>query len=94
MCLEAMTGRPVVEGALYYASSKRRRVVPIDDALRAQVRDIGAAVRQMLASGELPPPTQDTRRCKGCSLHDRCQPEALARLHAGPAAQGLFDPDA
>ncbi len=94
MCLEEMTARPVVEGALYYASSKRRRVVPITDALRAQVRDIGEAIRAMLASGSLPPPTQDTRRCKGCSLHDRCQPEALARLHDAPGARGLFDPDA
>ena len=94
MCLEEMTGRPVAEGALFYASSKRRRVVPLTDALRAQVRDSAGAVRQMLASGTLPPPTQDTRRCKGCSLHDRCQPEALARLHAGPAAHNLFDPDA
>ena len=29
LCLEAMTGRAVSEGALYYASSKRRRVVAI-----------------------------------------------------------------
>lgn len=94
MCLEEMTGRPVLEGALYYASSKRRRVVPITEALRAQVLEIARAVREMLASGKLPPPTQDTRRCKGCSLRERCQPEALALLQAGQAAHSLFDPDA
>ncbi len=94
MCLEEMTGRPVLEGALYYASSKRRRVVPISAALRAQVCGIAVAVREMLASGKLPAPTQDTRRCKGCSLRERCQPEALALLQAGRGAHDLFDPDA
>jgi CRISPR-associated exonuclease Cas4 len=32
-----MTGRSVPEGALYYASSKRRRVVAITPELRALV---------------------------------------------------------
>ena len=93
LCLEAMTGRPVHEGAIFYASSKRRRRVPIDDALRARVADAAGAVRALLAAGTLPPPTPDASRCHGCSLHDRCQPEALARLAAGAAAS-LFDPDA
>lgn len=34
LCLEEMTGRTVSEGALFYASSKRRRVVLIDEGLR------------------------------------------------------------
>ena len=94
MCLEEMTGRPVHEGALYYASSRRRRVVPITDALRAQVERTARAVREMLASGQLPPPTEDVRRCKSCSLRERCQPEALARLRDARPAQSLFEPDA
>ena len=80
LCLEEMTGRAVTEGALYYASSRRRRIVPIDDALRQQVQRARQGVAAMLVGGVLPPPTSDTRRCKGCSLRDRCQPEALARL--------------
>ena len=43
LCLEEMTGRAVCEGAIYYASSKRRRVVSIGEALRAQVLNIAAA---------------------------------------------------
>ena len=54
LCLEAMTGKPVNEGALYYATSKRRRVVPITDQLRADVVQTAEAIRQMLTSGELP----------------------------------------
>lgn len=93
LCLEEMTERAVPEGALFYATSKRRRVVPITAALREQVRDTAVAVRAMLASGALPPPSQDERRCRGCSLRDRCQPKAVDKLrHADPAAS-LFDPD-
>ncbi len=94
MCLEEMTCHPVNEGAIFYASSRRRRIVPVTPLLRVQVRESAKAVRIMLARGELLPPTQDVRRCKGCSLHDRCQPEAIARLSAPGATAGLFDPDA
>jgi CRISPR-associated exonuclease Cas4 len=94
MCLEQMTGHAVAEGALYYASSKRRRIVQIDGHLRRQVVAIAAAVRDMLTSGVLPPPTTDSQRCKGCSLRDRCQPEAMGRLLDRGANSTLFDPDA
>jgi CRISPR-associated exonuclease Cas4 len=92
LCLQEMTGHAVPEGAIFYASSKRRRVVAIDAALLAQVAQAAAEVREMLASGRLAAPTADTRRCRGCSLRDRCQPEALARLAAEGDA-GLFEPD-
>lgn len=95
LCLEAMTGKPVNEGALYYATSRRRRVVPITAQLRVDVARIADAIRQMLASGKLPPPLnaeQAARRCKACSLQERCQPQAT---HAGliSARAALFDPD-
>jgi len=96
MCLETMTGRAVSEGALYYASSRRRRVVPITPALRVQVAQVAQAIRRMLASGRLPPPLegeQAAHRCKACSLLERCQPQAT---HAAltQARQNLFEPDA
>lgn len=93
LCLQEMTGRAVPEGALFYASSKRRRVVAIDATLLRRVADTAAEVRAMLHSGQLPPPTTDTRRCRGCSLRERCQPEALARMAAGgDDSDDLFNP--
>ena len=65
-----------VERALYYASSKRRRVVAITVELRRLVERVAAEVRAMLAAGRLPEVTSDPRRCNGCSLRDRCQPGA------------------
>ena len=96
LCLESMLGKPVHEGALYYASSRRRRVVAITAALQEAVAHTAGALRQMLASAQLPPPLAQgsaARRCKACALRDRCQPQAT---HAGVAAAGaaLFDPDA
>lgn len=93
LCLEEMTGKLVPEGALFYSTSKRRRVVPITPALRTEVEETAGAIRVMLATGHTPPPAND-ERCRACSLRDLCQPEALAdhRAQSG-LARVLFDPD-
>lgn len=96
MCLEAMTGHAVTEGAIFYATSKRRRVVPITAQLRAQVEQTARAIRQMFATASLPPvleADQAAKRCKACSLIERCQPQA-ARADMSAARAALFDPDA
>jgi len=93
LCLEEMTGKAVPKGAIYHHSSRRRREVAIDVALRRKLEETVAAVRAMLASGSLPPPVNDAR-CRECSLQDICQPEALAatgkrqQLH-----DALFQPE-
>jgi len=96
LCLEAMTGFAVPEGAIYYASSKRRRVVLIDAPLRSKVQQVMDAVRGMLESQQLAPPLtgpQAVQRCRGCSLRDRCQPEAGQSALMHRAWQALFDTD-
>lgn len=93
MCLEAMTGHTVNEGALYYATSRRRRVVPITTELRRGVVQAVTEVRAMLAAGRLPDVTSDVRRCKGCSLRDRCLPTAMTALRDIGIAARIFDPD-
>ncbi len=77
MCLEDMLGHPVPRGAIYHASSHRRREVVITSALREKVVETADAIRAMLAAGRLPPPVNDAR-CRECSLKEICQPEALA----------------
>jgi CRISPR-associated exonuclease Cas4 len=67
----------VPRGAIYHASSHRRRDVAITPALRAKDIETADAIRAMLASGKLPPPVNDAR-CRECSLKEICQPEALA----------------
>jgi CRISPR-associated exonuclease Cas4 len=77
MCLEEMLGRPVPKGAIYHASSHRRREVSITPELRRLVEKTADAIRAMLASARLPAPANDAR-CRECSLKEICQPEALA----------------
>lgn len=79
MCLESMLGVPVAKGAIYHATSRRRREVDIDTGLRQLVRITADAIRQMLAVGKLPPPVND-ERCAQCSLKESCQPEMIAGL--------------
>lgn len=77
MCLEEMLGVTVERGAIYHASSRRRREVVITPELRHAVETTVNAVRQMIEQGVLPPPVND-ERCRSCSLIDACQPAALA----------------
>jgi CRISPR-associated exonuclease Cas4 len=78
MCLEEALGVPVPEGALYYATTRRRQLVPFDDALRRRVEDAAAGIRAMLLSRRTPPPVT-VPACKGCSLADLCLPLALSK---------------
>ncbi|MFO1321038.1 MAG: CRISPR-associated protein Cas4 [Burkholderiales bacterium] len=90
ICLEEMTGKRVEEGALFYASSRRRRVVTITTALRNAVELTVAQVRAALADGRIPAPAND-ERCRECSLIDICQPSASA--HRTERVARLFEPD-
>lgn len=79
LCLEEMTGHSVPQGALFYAETHRRVVVPFDTELRALTESIIADLRSVLASGTTPPPTPHKSRCRACSLLDLCRPEVYAR---------------
>lgn len=96
LCLESMLDRTIQVGAIFYATSKRRRVQPITAELRVAVVGTARAIRSMLESGQLPavlPQPEQLRKCKACSLRERCQPDAAnANLRAARAA--LFNLDA
>lgn len=93
MCLEEMTGKPVPFGAIYHASSRRRREVAITAELRQAVETCVAEVRAALRGLTLPPPLND-KRCRECSLAELCQPVLLAeRERRGRFAKTLFEPD-
>lgn len=94
LCLEAMTGQSLTEGAVYHYSSRRRRVVPITPALREAVAVTARRVHDLLRSAQMPPPVADASRCRGCSLVDACQPDLLnAASTLRQLADTLFDPE-
>jgi CRISPR-associated exonuclease Cas4 len=78
-CLEEMTGASVPAGALFYAETKRRELVAFDAELRHLTEDTIAELRVAFATLVTPPPTPHKARCKSCSLHDICRPEAVVR---------------
>lgn len=93
MCLEEMTGMAVPHGAIYHASSRRRREVAITVELRQAVETCVAEVRAALRGLTLPPPLND-KRCRECSLAEICQPALLAeRERRGRLAKNLFEPN-
>ena len=93
VCLAEMFGRPVPEGALYYASSRRRRTVTVNAELRAKIEIAVDAVRQLFLAKALPPPLNDDH-CRACSLRDLCQPEAVQHSPERSAALiALFQPE-
>lgn len=97
LCLEFMTGLPVPQGAIFYASSRRRRVVDIDGGLRSRVLAVVDDVRHMFQELTLSPALPGAlaaQRCKGCSLRERCQPELAAEgVLVKQGRRALFDPD-
>lgn len=79
LCLEAMFGVAVPEGALFYGQPRRRQVVVFDDALRSLTHEVIAATRAMFLAGRTPPASYEAKRCDNCSLVELCQPRLLAR---------------
>ncbi len=94
LCLEEMLSRSVPEGAVYHATSRRRRVVTIDAALRELTRNAIQETRKLLSDDRLPAPANDAR-CRACSLVELCQPDLDAIARASAAAAGdLFEDSA
>jgi len=83
MALEEMTGVPVVRGAIFYHSSKKRVVVEFSPELRRETEDIAARVHAMLDSRHVPKACL-APKCRGCSLREVCQP-------APPDREGAAD---
>ncbi|WP_228275033.1 CRISPR-associated protein Cas4 [Stakelama tenebrarum] len=73
LCLEAMFGHAVPEGALFYGEVRRRRAVSFDDDLRALTLRIVQETRAMFAARRTPPPVP-FKGCTRCSLADLCRP--------------------
>ena len=77
LCLEEMLGCQVHEGAVYYRASRRRRLVPISAALRAELELTLSAIRSSWTERRLPAAVDDAR-CPRCSLEPACLPHVLA----------------
>jgi len=83
LCLEEMTGRPVPEGALFYAETRRRAIIPFDPELRRLTEETASQLGALFAARRTPPAVYRADRCRACSLIDTCRPKAAARSALG-----------
>ena len=74
ICLEESLGCAILEGALFYGTTKRRVVVRFDAELRAETTELARRFRALVDSEVVPEPVASSR-CKSCSLADECLPD-------------------
>jgi CRISPR-associated exonuclease Cas4 len=79
LCLEEMLSVAVPAGAIYHLSSRRRRDVVFDAALRQRTEDAARRLHELLDS-RVTPPAILKPRCRGCSLRSLCMPEVLSEV--------------
>jgi CRISPR-associated exonuclease Cas4 len=78
ICLEEMLSVPVPQGALFYGKTRRRHDVSFDEVIRKEVEETAQNVRQLIQSGQTPPPVY-AKRCESCSLIGECLPEKIGK---------------
>lgn len=78
LCLEEMLGAKVPSGALFYGKTRHRLDVEFDEALRKETEKAAGQLHELIGSGITPKPVY-TKKCKSCSLMDRCLPHVLRK---------------
>ena len=73
LCLEEMLGCRVSEGALYYAETRRRDQVKLDDRLREETQRMLAEMREYRRR-VYTPKVRPEKHCNACSLRELCLP--------------------
>ncbi|MEX1032776.1 MAG: CRISPR-associated protein Cas4 [Cellvibrionaceae bacterium] len=91
LCIEEMRNTEVTEGAIWYWEVRRREPVPIDAALREATKTAISRAHEVMGSGKTPPPTDNKKRCKACSLFDLCEPDTFRRDHSKRYVAEIFN---
>ncbi len=84
ICLQALLleehGYRVEEGAIYYAETRERVRVALDDVLRVAARTAVSDLRLTVSQGRIPPPLKDSPKCPRCALVTVCLPDEVRSL--------------
>jgi CRISPR-associated protein Cas1 len=94
VCVQALLlrehGYRCERGMLWFAETRQRVVVELDDALVDRTMELVAGLRRVASSSEPPPPLVDSPKCPRCSLVGICLPDevnTLAERSAAPPRQ-------
>jgi CRISP-associated protein Cas1 len=81
LCVQGMIleehGYTCNEGILYFAESRERVRIPLDEELRALTRNAVDGLRLIAAGGQTPAPLEDSQKCPRCSLVGICLPDEV-----------------
>ena len=91
LCIEEMRNTEITEAAIWYWEVRRREIVTIDAKLRASTIAAIEGAQAILMTKKTPPPTEDTQRCRACSLVDLCEPKAFRQDHSTQYVNELFE---
>lgn len=90
ICLQALLleehGYRVEEGAIYYAESRERVRIALDDALRVAARAAVSELRLTVSQSRIPPPLKDSPKCPRCALVTVCLPDEVRALSGSSLA--------
>ncbi|MDR3703527.1 MAG: CRISPR-associated protein Cas4 [Candidatus Sulfopaludibacter sp.] len=78
LCLEEMFAVPVLAGALYYGTPRRRQEVPFTAQLRRETEALAARMHELYRSRRTPF-AEYSARCEKCSLLATCLPKSLGK---------------
>lgn len=86
LCLQALllreNGYQCEQGVLYFAETRQRVTVTIDDELVEKTRRAVAGARRVNELSVAPPPLVDSPKCGRCSLSAICLPDETNRCRA------------
>ncbi|HLI13802.1 MAG TPA: CRISPR-associated endonuclease Cas1 [Alphaproteobacteria bacterium] len=90
ICLQALLleehGYRVEEGAIYYAESRERVRIALDESLRMAARTAVSELRLTVSQGRIPPPLKDSPKCPRCALVTVCLPDEVRALSGSSLA--------
>ena len=90
VCLQALLleehGYQVEEGAIWYAESRERVRVVLNDELRIAAQEAVSRLRLTVAYGQIPPPLRDSPKCPRCALVSICLPDEMSALSGSDLA--------
>jgi len=90
ICLQALLleehGYRVEDGAIYYAESRERVRIELDEKLRAAARKAVSDLRLTVSQSRIPPPLKDSPKCPRCALVTVCLPDEVRSLTGSPLA--------
>lgn len=90
LCLEEMTGQAITQSALWYWQTRKREMVPINDALRKRTLGLLDTIKNLFLQGKTPKAVYG-KHCKSCSLLDICNPLINQRDPSSDYVTGLFN---